>query len=152
LMPERFRVAHRQHRAEYADAPYFQPMDGNLRRVGLRRDGLEFPILVSLTPLPASGQGVVGRVRQGARAGKGSGEVLACIRDITERVRLETTQAAIEAELAMATVSEAQAAERAEHLHMILDAITDGISVYDRDGQLVLTNCAYREMLAVDRV
>ncbi len=152
LIPERFRVAHRYHRAEYAAAPYPRPMGANLRLFGRRRDGSEFPILVSLTPLPAFGQHAGGHVEHGARGGRGLGVVLASIRDITERVRLETTQAATEAALAQATVCEAQAAERAERLQAILDAMTDGVSVYDRDGHIALTNRAYRELLAIDRM
>src|SRR5262249_53055960 len=75
------------------------------------------------------------------------------VQDITESRRLEQDRvcllereraARVEAEAALAcatasetraSASEAQAAERAERLRAILETITDGVFVYDRDGR-----------------
>ena len=55
LMPERFRRAHMQHRADYLTAspsnPQVPALTGRLDIWGLRKDGGEFPIEISLSPL-----------------------------------------------------------------------------------------------------
>jgi signal transduction histidine kinase len=56
-----------------------------------------------------------------------------------------------EAALAQAQASEAQAAERADQLHTILETIVDGVAVYDTQGHVQLVNCAGRELHAVER-
>src|SRR5262249_44490436 len=88
---------------------------------------------------------------------------ISMVQDITERRRLEQDRACLlerelaaraEAEeaLARATASEAQAAERAERLRALLEAIRDGVFVYDRDGHVVQCNRAYRDLIAADRL
>ena len=73
LLPERFREAHRSHRDTYAAEPHTRPMGAGLDLWGRRRDGTEFPVDISLSPLP-SDRGVL---------------LAAAIRDVTERKRLE---------------------------------------------------------------
>lgn len=48
LMPERFRVRHRERRAGYAEHPRSRPMGEDLELFGLRKDGTEFPADISL--------------------------------------------------------------------------------------------------------
>jgi PAS domain S-box-containing protein len=55
-----------------------------------------------------------------------------------------------EAALARAQASEAQATERAEELHTILETMADGVAVYDVDGALTQSNRAYRELMALE--
>ncbi|HEV2461770.1 MAG TPA: PAS domain S-box protein, partial [Ktedonobacterales bacterium] len=57
-----------------------------------------------------------------------------------------------EAALARAQASEAQAAERAEQLHTILETIADGVAVSGTDGRLIQTNRAFRALLAADHL
>jgi PAS domain S-box-containing protein len=83
--------------------------------------------------------------------------------DITERKRLEQERlqlleeeraARAEAEVAWAraAASEAQAAERAERLHTILETMADGVAVYDTAGHPIQpVNRAYRELFALER-
>jgi len=52
-----------------------------------------------------------------------------------------------EAALAQAQASEAQAAERADQLHTILETIVDAVAVYDTQGHVQLVNRAGRELL-----
>src|SRR3974390_1119483 len=50
LLPKRMRVRHQTHRSEYMDAPGERPMGIGLDLVGLRQDGSEFPVDISLRP------------------------------------------------------------------------------------------------------
>jgi PAS domain S-box-containing protein len=74
LIPERYRAAHPLHRARYFDEPRKRPMGaGGLALFGVRANGSEFPVEISLSPMTSS-EGTV---------------AIAAIRDITDRVRAE---------------------------------------------------------------
>jgi PAS domain S-box-containing protein len=79
LVPHRLNSAHSHHRAEYFSHPTVRPMDIRLEPAGLRKDGTEFPIDVSLSSLDTP-DGVV---------------ALAAVRDISDRERAEKDRAVI---------------------------------------------------------
>lgn len=55
LVPERVRHRHRSHRAEYMETVRPRPMGIGLALSGRRYDGSEFPVDISLAPLPTDG-------------------------------------------------------------------------------------------------
>ena len=73
LMPERFRSRHIGHRERYIDSVRVRPMGVGLDLFGQRRDGSEFPVEISLSPID-DGERLL---------------VAAAIRDVTDRKRAE---------------------------------------------------------------
>lgn len=79
LIPERYRHGHLSHRTKYGEKPHVRPMASGLNLAACRKDGTEFPVEISLSPMHTSG-----------------GTLVFCsVRDVTERKnaerRLETS-------------------------------------------------------------
>jgi PAS domain S-box-containing protein len=55
LVPQRFHAEHVGHRSHYADSPHPREMGAGLELAGRRKDGTEFPVEISLSPLKTQG-------------------------------------------------------------------------------------------------
>ena len=116
LVPERSRPQHHQHRAHFHQQPKIRRMGAGLDLYGRRKDGSEFPVEISLSPITTA-DGVV---------------VLSAIRDISDQKRIQEELRRVNAELDRQRTRELRDSQN--RLALIVDSSQDAIIGKDLDG------------------
>jgi PAS domain S-box-containing protein len=122
LVPESYRHQHHQHREGFARAPKTRRMGAELDLYGRRRNGSQFPVEISLSPVSTE-----------------SGTfVLSAIRDISDRKRIAEELRRANEELHRRTTE--QLGEYRSRLALIIDSSEDAIISKDLDGTITSWN------------
>jgi PAS domain S-box-containing protein len=116
LVPERQRGQHDQHREQYHAKPKIRRMGSGLDLYGRRRDGSEFPVEISLSPINTA-NGMI---------------VLSVIRDISDRKRIEDELRRAHEELDRRKSRELRDSQN--RLALIVDSSQDAIIGKNLDG------------------
>ena len=122
LVPEGYRSKHHHHRQKFVETPKARRVGADLNLYGRRRNGLEFPVEISLSPV-ASEKGMF---------------VLSAIRDISDGKRIAEQLRRASEELQRRTTE--QLGEYRSRLASIIDSSEDAILSKDLNGIITSWN------------
>jgi PAS domain S-box-containing protein len=128
LIPPRLRGAHVEDRQHYRDSPSRRPMGLGLDLVGLRKDGGEFPVEISLSPL-TSGRRTF---------------TVASVRDISERRRLMERERELRAAVAAGRDWPVLAS-------ILLEAAPVGCLVVNKNAEILMANAEIEKLFGFER-
>lgn len=134
LLPEEARGSHAGHRAGYAANPRTRSMGSGLDLRARRRSGAEFPVEISLSPLPSDGRLLV----------------VAIIRDVTDRRGADEELRRVHEELAL--VDDRERIARDLHDTVIQRLFAVGLSLQGALTRAASDPVAERIQLAVDEI
>ncbi len=149
LMPPRFRGAHTQHRSQFFSAPHLRSMDAGLDLYGLRRDGSEFPVEISLNPIASEGGTLVtSSIRDISDRKHAEQELRRAYAELDRRVlqrtaELERVTAELRARISMQERTENELRQSEERFRLLVEGAKDyAIFMLDPEGVVVSWNAA----------
>lgn len=122
LIPKHLRERHVAQREAYGKAPSVRAMGSGLELFGMRKDGSEFPVEISLSPI---------HTEHGTF-------VSSAIRDVTERKRVEEERKQALAAAALAS----------QRMLSAVESIRGMFALFDADDRLVTCNSEFRQFFA----
>lgn len=87
LLPDRFRERHAAHRRNYTAAPNLRTMGSGMQLAGIRADGSEFPVEVSLSPIRLDSQVFVASMIRDVSERQAYEQALTKARQVAERAQ-----------------------------------------------------------------
>jgi PAS domain S-box-containing protein len=135
LIPERYRGQHLQDRTKYALNPCIRPMGLGLELFGLRKDGTEFPVEISLSPLKTDqGTYVIGGIRDVTERKKAESQIRKLNRELEEAL---TKSEKLASTGRMATALAHEINSPLDSLVNVLYLLRSSANLSDRDKQLL---------------
>jgi PAS domain S-box-containing protein len=143
LLPERFKDQHVKDRRSYSRQPRVRPMASGLDLYARHKDGREFPVDISLSPLETE-DGVL---------------VASAIRDVTERKQAEAAlqrakddlEVRVQERTAELTIANVEIQETRQYLERLIESSTTAIISTNKEGKVVLFNEGAEAMLGFQR-
>jgi two-component system sensor histidine kinase DevS len=134
LLPDVLQGAHAAHRADFSEAPRTRSMGAGLDLLGLRRDGSEFPVEISLSPISSDG----------------GTAVIATVRDISDRLEAEAENRRIRQ--ALAVTEDRERIARDLHDTVVQRLFAAGMNLQGAAARVTEVEARTRIEMAVDEL
>jgi PAS domain S-box-containing protein len=147
LMPPRFREIHTKHRGQFFSTPHLRPMGAGPDLYGLRRDGSEFPVEISLNPIATEGRTLVtSSIRDISDRKRAEQELRRAYDELDKRVlqrtaELEKATAELQARISLHEHAENELRQSEERFRLLVEGVSDyAIFMLDPEGVVVSWN------------
>lgn len=146
LVPAIFRGEHARQRTSYVGNPHPRPMGVGLQFFGLRKDGREIPVEISLSPVEtAGGFEIYSTIRDTSQTRRLEEELRSAKKELEIRVAQRTaelgeTVQALESEMAYHRAAQEELARERDRAKSYLDIADVVLLALDRAGRILLIN------------